>query len=45
MKNWKKANMGEVKKRIKIFVGEADAVYIFRERVEIKALKIAKTLI
>jgi len=30
---------------MKIFVNEADAVYIFREKIKIKVLKIAKALI
>jgi len=30
---------------VKIFVNEANAIYIFREKIEIKALKIAKTLL
>jgi len=37
--------MGKIKKRVKMLVSEANAVYIFREKVKAKALKIAKTLI
>jgi len=37
--------MGEVKERVKIFVNEADAAYILREKMKVKALKIAEALI
>jgi len=37
--------MGEVKKKIKMFIGEANAVYILREKIKVKALKITKALI
>jgi len=37
--------MGEVRKRVKMLVGEADAVYMFRERMEAEALRIAEALI
>jgi len=37
--------MEKVRKRIKMFVNEANAAYILREKIEIKALKIAKALI
>jgi len=37
--------MGKIKERIKMFVDETDAVYMFREKIKVKALKIAKALI
>jgi len=37
--------MGKVKERVKIFVGETDVTYIFREKIKIKILKITKALI
>jgi len=37
--------MGKVRKRVKMLVGEADAAYVLRERVEVKALRIAEALI
>jgi len=37
--------MGKVKERVKMFINETNAVYIFREKMEVKVLKIAKVLI
>jgi len=37
--------MKKIKEKIKIFVNEANATYIFREKIKAKVLKIAKTLI
>jgi len=37
--------MEKVKERVKIFVNETNVIYIFREKVKIKALKITETLI
>jgi len=37
--------MGKIKERVKMFIGETNAVHIFREKIKIKALRIAKTLI
>jgi len=45
VRNWKKADMGEVRERVKMLVGEADAAHVLREGVEAEALRIAEALI
>jgi len=37
--------MGKIKERVKIFVDETDVIYIFREKIKIKVLRIAEALI
>jgi len=37
--------MEKIKERVKMLINEADAIYIFREKIKIKVLRITKTLI